>query len=399
MPGHHLHCIWQYDPTLHAPPRYKRSCGYDPFIPDPLAGINVTLEASVMGAVSEAERAIGALNTKAGPALSPLARLLLRTESIASSKVEGLQIGVRELARAEARSATGSLASPTAREVLSNINAMDLAVAAAARAEHFGVPDIVAIHAQMMAHSPNAAVAGVIRTQQNWIGGNNYNPCGADFVPPPPDEVPRLLADLCEAINDDRLPPLVQAALVHAQFETIHPFADGNGRTGRALVQVIFKRRQLAPDYLPPISVVLATAREQYIAGLTKFRGQEVAAWVEQFAQATARATGLAHACLMAVRALQEQWREQLAASSGAPRRDAAAWAILDVLPAYPVLTAPAATGATQRATRSIYDAIEQLVAAGVLTPLGASRRNRAWEAEGLLDLIGGLESGVMPTS
>lgn len=398
MPGRHVHCIWQYDPTLHAPPKYRRACAYDSFIPDPLAGINLTLEAAVVGTVSEAERAIGALNTNAGAALSPLARLLLRTESIASSKVEGLQIGVRELAKAEAKSATGGMASPTAREVLANINAMELAVATAARAEHFGVPDIVAIHAQMMAHAPNAALAGVIRTQQNWIGGNNYNPCGADFVPPPPEEVPRLLADLCEAINDDRLPPLVQAALVHAQFETIHPFADGNGRTGRALVQVIFKRRQLAPDYLPPISVVLATARERYIAGLTKFRGQEVAAWVEQFAQATARATWLAHAHLVAVRALQEQWRAQLAASPGAPRRDAAAWAILDVLPAHPVFTAPAATAATQRSTGSIYDAIEQLVAAGVVTPLSASRRNRAWEAEGLLDLIGGLESGVMPT-
>ena len=134
-------------------------------------------------------------------------------------------------------------------------------------------------------HAPNAAVAGVIRTQQNWIGGNDHNPCGADFVPPPPEEVPRLLVDLCEAINDDRLPPLVQAALVHAY--------------------------------------------------------------------------------VVAVRTLKERWRTLLGTSPGAPRRDAAAWAILEVLSAHPVLTAPAATAATQRATRSIYDAIEQLVRRG----------------------------------
>ena len=397
MPGHHIHCIWQHDPTLHAPRKYQRACGYDPFIPDPLAGIDLTLDGSIAGTVSETERAIGALNTDAGPALAPLARLLLRTESIASSKVEGLQVGVRELATAEAKSATGARTSPTAREVLSNIDAMIVAVAGAARVARFGVPEIIAIHERMMRHAPNAAVAGVIRTQQNWIGGNDYTPCGADFVPPPPEEVPRLLMDLCAAINDDRLPPLVQAALVHAQFETIHPFADGNGRTGRALVQVIFKRRQLAADYLPPISVVLATARDRYVAGLTKFRGDAVAAWVEQFAEATARATWLAHAYVVAVRTLQERWRTQLGTSPGAPRRDAAAWAILDVLPAHPVLTAPAATAATQRATRSIYDAIEKLVAAGVLRPLSATRRNRAWEAAGLLDLMAGLESGVMP--
>ncbi|MHB9004960.1 MAG: hypothetical protein ACYC6C_13055, partial [Coriobacteriia bacterium] len=88
--------------------------------------------------------------------------------------------------------------------------------------------------------------------------------------------------------------------------------------------------------------------------------------WVEQFAEATARATWLAHAYLAAVRTLQERWRGQLAALPGAPRRDAAAWAILDVLSAYPVLT--------------------------------ATRRNRAWEAAGLLDLMAGLEAGVMPT-
>ncbi len=74
-------------------------------------------------------------------------------------------------------------------------------------------------------------VAGVIRTAQNWIGRNEFNPCGADFVPPPAESVIPLLDDLCAAINDETLPPVVQAAVVHAQFETIHPFADGNGRT------------------------------------------------------------------------------------------------------------------------------------------------------------------------
>ena len=112
---------------------------------------------------------------------------------------------------------------------------------------------------------------------------------------------------------------------------------------------------------------------------------------------ATARATWLAHAYVVAVRTLQERWRTQLGTSPGAPRCDAAAWANLDVLPAHPVLTAPAATAATQRATRSIYDAIEQLVAAGILRPLSATRRNRAWEADGLLDLMAELESGVVP--
>src|ERR1019366_4842494 len=394
MPGHHIHRTWQHDPTLHAPVRYKRACGYDPFIPDVLADLKLKIDASVAGTVSDAEGAIRALNTAAGPALKPLARLLLRTESIASSKVEGLQVGVRELAKAEARTATGGKSSPTAREILANIDAMILAVDQAAGARKFGVPEIVAIHERLMAHAPNEKIASVIRTRQNWIGGNDYNPCGADFVPPPPEQVSRLLNDLCHAINDERLPPLVQAAIVHAQFETIHPFADRNGRTGRALVQVIFRRRRLAPDYLPPISVVLAKARKRYIAGLTAFRGAGTEAWIEQFADATARATWLADAYLKALRVLAEDWRAALKASPAAPRRDAAAWAILDILPAHPVITVPTAVAGSGRNAMSVYQGLELLVAAGVLTPLSSARRHMAWEVRGLLDLIEGMETG-----
>ena len=393
MPGHLIHRRWHHDPTLHAPASYKRACGYDPFIPDLLADVEWALDASLAGAVSEAEGAIRALNSEAGPALKPLARLLLRTEAIASSKVEGLQVGVRELAKA----GNGGKASATAREVLANIDAMILAVGEAALVERFGVREITIIHARLMAHAPNPTIGGVIRTQQSWIGGNAYNPCGADFVPPPPEDVARLLEDLCAAINDEQMPPLVQAALVHAQFETIHPFADGNGRTGRALVQVIFKRRRLAPDYLPPISVVLAAALSRYIAGLTAFRSDGVNTWIDQFANAAMKATWLATVYLAAVRALGDEWRARLASSPTAPRRDAAAWAILDALPAQPVVTAAALAEATARNMMSVYQGIEQLVSAGVLLPLSASRRNRSWEARGMLELIDGLEAGEAP--
>ena len=150
------------------------------------------------------------------------------------------------------------------------------------------------IHRVLMAPDARAGIVGRVRTVQNWIGGNSYNPCGADFVPPPPEEVGPLLADLSTFCNDDTLSPLVQAAIAHAQFETIHPFADGNGRTGRALVQVILRRRQLAPSHVPPISVVLARHRERYIEGLAQFRADRFAGWVAIFAEATAAAALLA---------------------------------------------------------------------------------------------------------
>ena len=394
MPGRLIPQTWAHDPTIYAPPKYKRACRYDAFVPDPLAVMPLSLEATRAGLVSEAEHAIRSLNDKARPALAPMARLLLRTESIASSKVEGMQIGARELARAEARVESGQKASTLAIEILANIDAMVLAVDEASTAERFGVGDIVAIHQRLMERAENRAIAGRIRTRQNWIGGNDYNPCGAEFVPPPPEHVSALLDDLCDVINDERLPPIVQAALVHAQFETIHPFDDGNGRTGRALVHVVLRRRGIAPRFLPPISVVFAGAKERYIEGLTRFRGDNVGAWVEQFASATARAAHLARAHVDAVEELMDDWRTRLAASSSAPRAGAAAWAIIDILPAHPMITAPVAAAATGRAKAAVYQAIGQLQAAGVLIPLSESRRNRAWEAAGLLDITASLEAG-----
>jgi Fic family protein len=207
------------------------------------------------------------------------------------------------------------------------------------------------------------------------------------------EEMPRLLADLCEAMNSELLSPLVQAALVHAQFETIHPFEDGNGRTGRALVQVILRRRGLAPDYVPPISVVLAAARDRYINGLTRFRGDGIVEWIEHFSAAAAQSAHLAKQYLGEVEALMEKWREQLKAAA-APRSDAAAWAIIEALPAHPVVTASVAAAATRRSKGPVYEALAQLQEAGVLVALSQSRTNQSWEADGLLDLLEELESG-----
>jgi Fic family protein len=393
MRGHLEPATWRYDPALYAAPRYRKACAYDAFVPDPIAGFVGSLSSGTAAVVSEAEVAIHGLNAGALPALTPLARLLLRTESIASSKVEGVQLNGRDLARAEARVDAGGKAGPTAREILANIDAMELAVDEASSTSHIVLEDIVAIHRALMAGAPNFQIAGRVRTTQNWIGGNNYNPCGASFVGPPPEEVPRLLADLCVAVTEDQLPPLVQAALIHAQFETIHPFLDGNGRTGRALIHVVLRRRGLAPAYVPPISVVLAANKSRYIAGLTRYRDDDIDGWITDFASAAAQAAGLAAAYLSAVQDLQSRWREQLRTTVD-PRGDSAAWRVIDVLPAHPVITLPVAVVAVARTKAVVNQALAYLEQAGVLIRLSESERNRTWEAAGLLDLLTGLEGG-----
>jgi Fic family protein len=385
---------WEYNPALYAPARYRRACRYEVFVPDTVAGLDIVLPGDVAGVVSDAEKVIADLNRDAGAALNPLARLLLRTESIASSKIEGMQVDARTLARAEANQETGRSVGPEAAEILGNIDAMQLAIERASGAGRIGAQDIRDIHAVLMEHDTRARRRGEFRDSQNWIGGNDYNPCGADFVPPPAEEVPPLIDDVSEFCADESLPPLVQAALAHAQFETIHPFEDGNGRTGRALVQIILRRRDVAPGFVPPISVVLAREKARYIRGLTLFRENRVAEWVEIFAVAAAQAAQLAVHYLGRVSDLQAEWRRRLRESSS-PRAGAAAWTIIDLLPAHPIITTAIGVAATGRTRPAVANAIQELVDAGVLLPLSQSARNRAWEADSILDLIVGLESGT----
>ena len=385
---------WRPDPDLYAPARYRRLCYYEAFIPEPLAPLQIELSGDLAGVVSDAESAIAALNAEARPALLPLARLLLRTEAIASSRVEGMQMDVRALARAEARYDLGATVGAEAAEILANIDAMQLAVEDAAAIQQLTPRHFEEIHAVLLKDAPRSTGAGKIRDEQNWIGGNDYNPCGADFVPPPPEELDALLADLCRFCDGDALPPLVQASLAHAQFETIHPFNDGNGRTGRALAQVLLRRRALAPGYIPPISVVMAAERDRYIRGLERYRAGALAEWIEQFAVASARAAQLARRYLEEVRGLQETWREQLRSAPSPPRSDAVAWRLIDVLPAHPIITVPVGVTATTRSKPQVNIGIDQLAAAGVLTPLSQSQRNRSWEAIGLLDLLARLDEG-----
>jgi Fic family protein len=391
--GKRVRRTWEYDPTLYAPPKYRRACRYEAFVPDPLTKLRLSLSGEVSGIVSEAERAISGLNQVGPAALRPLARLLLRTESIASSKVEGMRLDARSLARAEANLETGRRVGREALDILANIDAMELAIERASSEPVMEVAELEAIHRALLARDPRAARAGRVRTVQNWIGGNDYNPCGADFVPPPPEEVTGLLDDLRDFCNDDSLSPLVQAAIAHAQFETIHPFEDGNGRTGRALVQIVLRRRGLAPAYVPPVSVILARHRKRYIDGLELFRSDRPADWIEIFAEAAASAARIGREYAGRVSALQESWRERLAREVN-PRADAAAWAVIDHLPAHPVVTVKIATAATERTRPAVANAIQRLESCGVLIPLPRSGWNRAWEAEGLLDLIVSLESG-----
>ena len=250
--------------------RDRRPGNYEIYLPDPLAGRNFSLDGDVAADISEAEAALVRLNTS-GSALAgaeALARLLLRAESVASSRIEGLVIGGRRLLRADAARQMGEDPSDvTAAEVLGNIDAMVWGVEAVGPGGQITVEILLEAHRRLLAGTRLEEHGGRIRSVQNWIGGSSYNPCSAAFVPPPPEAVAALMEDLCAFCNEDSLPALGQAAVAHAQFETIHPFVDGNGRAGRALMHLVLRRRGLGLRVLPPISLVLASQ----VAGLCQW--------------------------------------------------------------------------------------------------------------------------------
>jgi len=385
--------------------RDRRGCEYDAYLPDPLQGWDLGLPGELAADIADAEQAVRHLND-AGTrhvSLEGLARFLLRAESVASSHIEGLHATPRTLLEAEVALAQGGdAADRIAVEVLGNIAAQEAAVNLATHSEDFDLDSLLEISRVLLARSEYPQYAGVVREVQNWIGGSSYNPCSASFVPPPVAYVGGLLDDLIAYVNGDEHSPLVQAALAHAQFETIHPFIDGNGRTGRTLIHMVFRRRGLAPSFVPPVSLVLATWSTEYINGLTTYRhigpaeeparSEAAHTWLRTFATATLRACRDAERFADQIDQMTTGWRERL----GRVRADSATDRIIEVLPGAPIVTVESAARLIDRSTVRTGEAINRLVEAGVLRQRNIGKqRYRVFEAGEVLGLFTRLERAL----
>lgn len=396
---------WEPPFSLRGLPRKeRRPCDYQIYFPDTLAGRPIMLDGDVAADVTDAESAIARLNARARALVDTeaLARLLLRAESVASSRIEGLEIGARRLLRADAARGFGEAPTDvTAVEVLGNIDAMTFGTQAIGEGDPITLDVLLEVHRRLLAATHLSEHAGKVRTIQNWIGGSGYNPCNASFVPPPPKRVEPLLVDLCAFCNGDQLPAVAQAAIAHAQFETIHPFVDGNGRVGRALIHLVLRRRGLALRVLPPISLALATRANDYIDGLaaTRYEGSPdgkaahdgLNMWVGRFAAATQRSVLDATTFEARVDELEESWRERLSTV----RRGSATDILLQRLPALPILTVNSAAALIGRSFLATNQAVERLVKGDILASARAGRRNRAFEALELIDAFTDFERGL----
>jgi Fic family protein len=379
----------------------NRSCEYEAYVPDLLVGRAFTIDGDVAADIADAEAAIARLNVEAASLVDTeaLARILLRAESVASSRIEGLEIGARRVLRAEAAREFGDDPSDvTATEVLGNIDAMVYGIESVGVGDEITTDLLLEIHRRLLQGSRLEQYGGRYRDVQNWIGGSSYTPCSAAYVPPPWERVAALMTDLCTFSNDDGLPAVAQAAIAHAQFETIHPFVDGNGRTGRALVHLILRRRGLALRVLPPVSLVLATWSQDYVGGLTatRYRGpatskqarEGINLWIGRFATACIRSVDDAASFEQQALAIEAEWRERL----GRVRARSSADLLLRVLVGAPVVTVNSAAALIGRSFVHTNEAIQRLAEADILRQVTVGRRNRVFEVPEIIDAFTALE-------
>ena len=396
-------CFWEPTGAGIGASRIERLGGrYQAYVPDALVGRAFTFAGTTAADIADAERASAALDTSAVMLADTeaIARVLLRAESVASSRIEGLTVGARRLLNADMALQSGvAQTDVTAGEVLANISTMSFALHSVESGREISSSDLLEAHRLLLEPTRLSEYGGRLRNMQNWIGGNAFNPCNAVFVPPPPDLVPQLFEDLCAFANQDDLPAVAQAAIAHAQFETIHPFVDGNGRVGRVLIHMILGRRGLTTRVALPVSLVLATRTNAYIAGLiaTRYVGQSDSAqavsglneWIGTFAAGCAQAAHQAIEFEQRIVQLQGRWRERV----GPLRSDAAALKMIQVLPGMPVITAAIVSKAIGRGLRSTLDGIEQLESSGILRAVHANRqRKQVYEAHEAIDMFTDLE-------
>ena len=355
--------------------RQRRSGPYRAALVPEIAVQALALPADVATLAEDASVEIARFDAELGAEVAPFASVLLRSESASSSKIENLTSGAKSIALAE----LGSKDKRNATEIVGNVAAM---VAALSLADRLDEDAILAMHAALLSNV-RPEIAGRWREEQVWIGGDSFGPHGAAFIPPHHDQVPALMADLVTFTRRADLPLLSQAAIAHAQFETIHPFPDGNGRTGRALIHAMLRGHGLTRNVTVPVSAGLLTDTNGYFDALTSYRQGDPAPIVEKLANASFAAAANGRQLVLALRAIRRSWDDKIRA-----RRGATVWQLADVLLRQPVVDTPIVARELGVTTQNALRAITPLAEADVLEEFTGFARNRMWQSREVLDAL-----------
>jgi Fic family protein len=383
-------------PEMYSRAECARQTGeYRSAVPARIAGWQPMLTGGIAADIDDASLALKEFDEYArmqlgrGSELVPMSAILLRTESASSSRIEQLTTSARQLALAE----LGEGGKRNAAAVVGNVRAME---AALRLSESMDAAGILLMHRELMERQPGwEGERGAFRSGLVWVGGaDSAGPRGAEYVAPQHTRVEPAIADLTRFMARTDLPGLVHTAVAHAQFETIHPFSDGNGRTGRALVHALLRSTGVVTRWTVPLSAGLLRRVEEYFSALSDYRAGDAGPLLRAFANA---------ARFSAVRGIElvDALAEQLEFSRGrleGLRPQAVAWSVLPLLLGRPVVNSRYLVEALGVSQVTVQRALGILVERGVLSESSGRGRNRLWQHRGILDVLDGFAAGLRRT-
>lgn len=349
---------------------------YQAAVPACIAASHVEVPGELYGRIADLTLDLAGFDAAQAARGYNLPALLLRSESAASSQIENLTSSVRNVALAELAQ---DAAPQNARLIAGNLEAMRCALALD---DELTVEGICAIHRALI-NRGGMTFGGRLRDEQVWVGGTAYSPHGALFVPPAPGRVPAYLEDLVAFAARDDVNPVVKAALLHAQFETVHPFIDGNGRTGRTLLHKLLRRDGVLTHATLPVSAGLLHNIDAYMASIKDYQGGNPLPVIEQLVDALELAVTLGTLVARRIDEVMASWRERMT-----ERRGSSILHLPDVLAEQPVVDSAYLAermGITRRAATSL---IERALGYGIIRPVGNRKRGEFYQASELIDVL-----------
>ncbi len=349
---------------------------YSSAIVPQIAELSIDIPGDLATEIDEATQLLTRFDAEVGPGGLPFASILLRTESASSSEIENLTSGARAIAEAE----LGERETGNAAQIVRNVRTMEAALSLADRIDG---ESIIAMQTALLgSFAPN--LTGRWRDEQVWIGGSSLSPHLADFVPPHQDRVPPAMDDLVAFVGRADIPVLAQVAIAHAQFETIHPFPDGNGRTGRAIVQAMLRHGQVTTNIAVPVSAGLLHDVKDYYNALTGYRRGELRPIITAFTRASGYAVINGRQLVHDIGNIEIDWEHKMRGL----RSDAAARRVSALAIAHPVLNSDIVIRELSVAQPTAFRALDALVERGILKTANSQRRNRIWLAEPVLNAL-----------
>ncbi|WP_227878619.1 Fic family protein [Arthrobacter dokdonensis] len=351
------------------PSRYKSA------VPPWIADQTPTPDDEASQLADQATTELTRFDAELGHKVAKFAPVLLRSESASSSQIENLTASARAIFSAE----LGLKKSRNAELIAANTRAM---AAALQLAQKISSDSILKMHGVLM-ENQHIHEAGQWRDEPVWIGTRSDTPVGADFVAPHHSRVPGLVDDVVTFASRLDVPALVSVAVSHAQFETVHPFTDGNGRTGRALAQSVLRFRGVTRNVAIPVSAGLLADIEGYHDALTAYRAGDVTPIVRAFANAALRAVSNTRQLVEEIEAIQGSWNRRLTA-----RKNSNAWRVLDLIAQRPVIDS--ATTALELGVKqpNVYPPLKALVDAGILNSKAEHKLGPFWRSDEILEAI-----------